>query len=109
MKYPFKHGEVVNYTLDDVSIPPVTTKIQVSFLNQLPERKETAQGFHHDANGDFKTVKELNSSDRRKLRMDQQHCRYSTTLTYMIECNEGSLYRIKIFQNMHPVCIKALK
>ena len=37
----------------------VTTNIQVSFLTQLPERKETAQGFHHEANGDFKTVKSL--------------------------------------------------
>jgi hypothetical protein len=37
----------------------VTTKIQVSFLTQLPERKETAQGFHHEVNGDFKTVKSL--------------------------------------------------
>ena len=30
---------------DGVSIHPVTTKIQESFLTQLPERKETAQGF----------------------------------------------------------------
>ena len=29
---PFEHGEVINYTLDGVSIHPVTTKIQVSFL-----------------------------------------------------------------------------
>ena len=55
--YPFEHGEVINYTLDGVSIHPVTTKIQASFLTQLPERKETAQGFHHEANGDFKTVR----------------------------------------------------
>ena len=54
--YPFEHGEVINYTLDGVSIHPVTTKIQTSFLTQLLERKETAQGFHHEANGDFKTV-----------------------------------------------------
>jgi hypothetical protein len=32
-----------------------------SFLPQLLERKETAQGFHHDANGDIKT----NGCDRR--------------------------------------------
>ena len=56
LKYPFEHCEVINYTLDGVSIHPVTTKTQVSFLAQLPERKETAQRFHHDANGDFKTV-----------------------------------------------------
>ena len=56
IEYPFEHGEVINYTLDGVSIHPVTTKIQASFLTQLPERKETAQGFHNEANGDFKTV-----------------------------------------------------
>ena len=54
-EYPFEHFEVINYTLDGVSIHPVTTKIQVSFLTQLPGRKETAQRFHHDVNGDFKT------------------------------------------------------
>ena len=46
IEYPFEHGEVINYTLDGVSIYPVTTKIQASFLIQLPERKETTQGFH---------------------------------------------------------------
>ena len=66
------HGEVNNYTLDGVSIHPVPTKVQASFLIQLPERKETAQEFHHEANGDFnKTVTEFNGCDRRKLRMDQ--------------------------------------
>ena len=40
--------------MDGVSIHPVTIKIQASFLIPLPERKETAQGFHHEANGDFK-------------------------------------------------------
>jgi hypothetical protein len=67
---PFKHREVFNITLDGVSVHPVTTKIQASFLTQLPERKDTAQEFHHEANGDFKTVTEL----------DQQHCSYSTLL-----------------------------
>ena len=83
-EYPFQHCEVINYTLDGVSIHPVTTNIQLSFLTQLPERKETAQGFHHEANGDFNTVTELNNTvtelngcDRRKLRMDPQHCTYS--------------------------------
>jgi hypothetical protein len=33
--------------------------MQASLLIQLPERKETAQGFHHEVNGDFKTVTEL--------------------------------------------------
>ena len=53
---------------------PVTTKIQVSILTQLPERMETTQGFHHEVNGDFKTVTEFNGCDRRKLKMDLQHC-----------------------------------
>ena len=81
IEYSLKHGEVINYTLDGVSIHPVTTKIQMSFLTQLPERKETVQGFHHEANGVFTTVTELNGSDSGKLRMDQQHCSYSTILT----------------------------
>jgi hypothetical protein len=66
IEYPFEHGEVINYTLDSVSIHPVTTKIQVSLLTYLMERKENAQGFHHEANGDFKTVIEFNGCDRRK-------------------------------------------
>jgi hypothetical protein len=74
-------GEVINYTLDGVSIHTLTTKILVSFLTQLPERKETTHGFHHEVNGDFKTVTEFNGCDRKKLRMDQQHCSYSTILT----------------------------
>ena len=69
-EYPFEHDEVINYTLDGVSIHPVTTKIQMSFLSQLPERKEF----------DFKTITHFNGCDRRKLRMDQQHCSYSTIL-----------------------------
>ena len=73
-EYPFEHGEVINYTLADVSIHPVTTKIQASFLTQLPERKETAQGFHHVTNG----------CDGGKLRMDQP-CSYSTILTHVTE------------------------
>ena len=81
IEYPFQHGKDINYTLDGVSIHPVTTQIQASFLTQLLERKETTQGFHHEANGDFKTVTEFNGCDRRKLRMDHQHCRFSTILT----------------------------
>jgi hypothetical protein len=63
----------MNYSLEGVSIQPVTTKIQVSYLTQQPERKETAQAFHHEANGDIKTVTEFNCCEKRKLRMDQQH------------------------------------
>jgi hypothetical protein len=48
--------------LDGVSIHPVTTKIQASFLTQLPERKETAQGFHNEANGNVKAVTEFNNN-----------------------------------------------
>ena len=59
IEYPYEHGEVINYTLDGVSIHPVSTKIQASFLTQLPLRKETAQGFHHETNGDFKTDTEF--------------------------------------------------
>ena len=35
VEYPFEHGKVINYTLDGVSINPVTRKTQ-SFLTQLP-------------------------------------------------------------------------
>jgi hypothetical protein len=62
---PFEHGKVINYTLHGVSIHPVATKIQAFFPTQLPERKETAQGFHHEADGDFKTVTEFNGCDMR--------------------------------------------
>jgi hypothetical protein len=67
-EFPFEHGEVINYSLDGVSIPSVTTKIQESFVTQLPERKDPTRRFHNQANGDFKTVKECNGCDRRKLR-----------------------------------------
>jgi hypothetical protein len=52
------------YALDGLSIHPVTTKIHASFLTQLPESKETTQGFYHEANGGFKTV----GYDRRTLK-----------------------------------------
>ena len=65
IEYPFEHGDVINYPLDGVSIHPVTTKIQASFLTLLPERKETAQGFHHETNSNYKTVTEFNGCDRR--------------------------------------------
>jgi hypothetical protein len=41
IEYPFEHGKVINYLLDRVSIHPVTTKMQASFLTQLLESKET--------------------------------------------------------------------
>ena len=83
--YPFEHDEVINYTLDGVSIHLGTLKIQASFLTQVLERKELAQGFHNEANGDFKTGTEFNGCDREKLRMVQQHCSYSTILTKLTE------------------------
>ena len=55
-EYPFEYGEVINYTLDDVSIHLFTTKIRAFFPTQLLKWKEIAQGFHQEANGDFKTV-----------------------------------------------------
>jgi hypothetical protein len=70
----------MNYSLDGVSIHPVITKMQALFLTELPERQETALKFHNEANGDFKTVAEFIGCDRRKLKMDQQHCSYSTVL-----------------------------
>ena len=64
-----------------VSVSIIPTRIQASFLTQFPERKETAEGFRHEANSDFKAVTEFNGCDGRKRRMDQQHCSYSTILT----------------------------
>jgi hypothetical protein len=76
-EYPFEHGEVINYTLDGVSMHTVTTKIQASFLTQLSEMKETVQRFHPEASCDFET--EFGCD--RKLRMDQKHYSYCTILT----------------------------
>jgi hypothetical protein len=67
--------------LDGASIHPVTTKKQASFLTQVPERKETALGFNHEANGDFKTVKSLMVVIGENRGWDQQHCSYSIILT----------------------------
>jgi hypothetical protein len=91
--------------LNGVSIHPITTKIQVSFLTQLTEKKEAAKGFHHEANGDFKT--ECNGCDRRKLRMDQQHCNLVLWSNYKVKRRKP--VQNKIFQSMHPICNKTLK
>ena len=40
VEYPFEYGEVINCTLDSLSIHPVTKKIQAFFLTQLREWKE---------------------------------------------------------------------
>jgi hypothetical protein len=50
-------GEVIHYTLDGVSIHPVVTKLQASFLTPLPARKETTQGFHHETIGDWNSYR----------------------------------------------------
>ena len=63
IEYPFDHGEVINYTMDGVSIHPVTTKIQASFLTQR------------------KGQLEFNGCDRRKRRAAQHHCSGATTVT----------------------------
>ena len=99
IEYSFEHGEVNNDTLYGVSIHPVTTNIQMSFLTQLPERNETAQGFHQQLL--------FNGFYRRKLRMDQQHCSYSTILNDKVKRRKPE--QKKKFQNMHPVCNKSLK
>ena len=41
IEYPFENGEVIHWT----NLNSITTKIQPSFLTQLPGGKETAQGF----------------------------------------------------------------
>ena len=66
---------------DTISFIHYFFEIQASFLTQLPERKEIAQGFHHEVNGDIETVTEFYGCDRRKLRMDQQPCSYPTIMT----------------------------
>ena len=65
----YKKSQILNIPFSMGKL--LDTKIQVSFLTNLPEWKETTQGFHHETNGDFKKVTELNDCDRRKLRMDQ--------------------------------------
>ena len=77
IEYPFEHGEV-NYSSDGVSIHYKDTD---AFPTSVAGGKETAHGFHYEANGDFKTVTGLKGCDRRKLWNDQQHCSYSTILT----------------------------
>ena len=51
-EYPFEHGEEINYTLDSDWVYWYTMTIQAYVLTQFLERKETAQGFHHEANAD---------------------------------------------------------
>jgi hypothetical protein len=66
-EYPFEHDEVIHYTLDGVSIHPVTGRKPLWDFTMRP----------------MVTLKQLvfYGCDRRKLRMDQQHCNYSPILT----------------------------
>ena len=61
----------MNYTLDVVSMDPVTTKIQGSFLTQLLYWKEAAQGFttlkQLDMNGCDKKKNEIGSTTLKLL------------------------------------------
>jgi hypothetical protein len=46
IEFPLEHGEVINYTQS-----PQRYRQPSKLLPKLPERKETAGGFHHEANG----------------------------------------------------------
>ena len=80
-EYPFDHGKVINYTLDDVSIPPSHYKDTGVLPNSVAGEEGPAQECHNEPNGDFQSVTDINTCNRRKLRMDQQHCGYPTILT----------------------------
>ena len=43
-EYPFEHGEVINYTLDGVSVHSVTTNIQMSDTGILPNSVAGEEG-----------------------------------------------------------------
>ena len=81
IEYLFKPDQVNNYAVDDVLTHPDTSKMQASFWTELQDRKETAQGCHHEAIGHFKTATEFSVSDGRGgWRMDQQHCRVNQSI-----------------------------
>ena len=44
IEHPFEHGEVINYTVDGVSIHPVTTNTQASFLTEKPAEEGNPLG-----------------------------------------------------------------
>ena len=67
----FKHGQVNNYAVDYILNHPDTLKIQSSFWTELQDRKEPAQGCHHESIGDRKT--EFNVCEVRKLRIQNVH------------------------------------
>ena len=81
IEYQFKHGQVNNYAVDDALNHPDTSEIQSSFWTELQDRKETAQGCHHEAIGDIKTATDFNGCEGWKLRTDEQHYSDSTIIT----------------------------
>ena len=81
MNVNFEHGEVINYALDGESITPSHDKNTGVLPNSVAVEEGNCSGISPWEKNDFKTVTEFNGCDRRKLRMDQQHCSYSTVLT----------------------------
>ena len=82
-EYTFEHGEVINQAFDGVSIHSVPTKIQTSFPTDFRERKESAQGFHYEDNGDLKTMTEFDGRDRRNNIVVTSYIVVTTILTYL--------------------------
>ena len=68
--------------------------MQASFLTQLPQRKETTQGFHHEANADFKTVSLMTVIRKNEIG--------STTLTLLHNTDlHDRVKRWTLVQNKH--------
>ena len=65
IEYPFEHGEVINYTLDGVSVHPVTTDTGV-FPKSVAGEEGNHSGILPLRQMDFKKVTEFNGRDRRK-------------------------------------------
>ena len=81
IKYAFEHGEVINYTVDGVSIYPFTKK---RYTRVLPNSVAREVGnLSAISQRPMVTLKQLefNGCDKRTRRMDQQHFSYSTILT----------------------------
>jgi hypothetical protein len=79
------------YTLDGVSIHPAITKTQVS--DSLPGEEVNRSGISPWGQQSLMTMIRENN----------------IVVTPQNKSKEGTLYRIQIFQNTHPVCNKALK
>jgi hypothetical protein len=80
IEYPFEHGAVINYTLNGVSIQKWQRYRRPSQLScqrvRIPLRYFTMRPIVT-----LKQLQSLMSEIGKKLRMDQQHCSYSTILT----------------------------